>query len=752
MTEPAVVDITKPIALEVTKRINSMWYADMEIEFNDYIQPECYVEFNNTFYISKTINKSMYKGRKTFKVRLEHGMTELNDFGIGPFTWTGKTCAEMAALALAGTTWSVGTVSGLSGTKTVKSDKRITVLAALNLIVNAFYGELDFHALHLSDGSFQRTVDIKNEIGSQTKVQIRYDKNSDIMERREDTTKLCTRLYIFGKDNLTISSVNAGLAYLDSANIGNYPHPKETAIYTNIDVVATLLAYAQIYLGAYDDPLYTYNINTMDKSIFPTWSSEAIDLGDSLRVYNSDLGINVDVRVKQVIHDLVNPDKIRMELANFIDRITDLLSDLDKAIKENTYENAPDTFIPVEELSGYEDIPITNIGTLIEGAEGWAGSIRNPNVRKMVVDSSGNIYCAYRHTDGVSVQIYVARSTNGGITWTPTKVSDNVGDAAECHDAAMAIDSNDNVFVVWYEVNNSLPYPPDNIWFNKYSNGVWGVPAALEFGPGLYSNYMQLPTIAIDSNDTIHVIALSTYGTGYIRHIKSIDGGINWSSYVEVYHGQVVAVDNGIALEVSRDNDILHLAFIAMPVGGGGITKVYYLNSIDSGATWGNLTILSNDISHNAKQISLATNSVGSLHFVWVEESSSSQYDVYYNNCIGAVWGTPIILSDQLYDSLSCSLSIDKGDHIYVAWTESVDISGNRQLMLRVYQADIWHEVVIRTTNPISKQWLTMVHANFPIINGVRPCILNNGFALMYEEYLSVSTQNIKFWIDCQWQ
>lgn len=745
MTEPAVLDITKPIALEVTKRINSMWYADMEIEFNDYIQPECYVEFNNVFYISKIINKSMYKGRKTFKVRLEHGMTELNDFGIGPFTWTGKTCAEMAALALAGTTWSVGTVSGFTGTKTIKSDKRITVLAALNLIVNAFYGELDFHALHLSDGSFQRTVDIKNEIGSQTKVQIRYDKNSDIMERREDTTKLCTRLYIYGKDNLTISSVNGGLAYLDSVNISKYPHPKETTIYTNIDVVATLLTYAQIYLGAYDDPLYTYNINSMDKSIFPTWSSEEIDLGDSLRVYNSDLGINVDVRVKQVIHDLVNPDKIKMELANFIDRITDLLSDLDKAVKENTYENAPNTFIPSPPADYEEPIPISGIYTISSNLTNWAGTLLAE--RALARDGNGYLHAVWQSGPAAnSENVFYGKSVDNGKTWAIQQITAADSDYADFSNSSIAIDSSNNVYIVCAaslgaRVNQILLYVSNDN--GSTFNSLIEVPFTGSWNSG--------PSVGVDGNDVLHIVQLRYYSGGKIQHISSSDGGGTWSAVhdiLEAYTGNVGILDTGCpAFEISWDaNDVLHVGIRFNAVTPAKY-HIMYKNSSDGGATWGNAVVLNKSINNNASAAKFAVGVANySLYYIW-EEIEGGVSNIYCNTCTDNVWGTPELISNGIENCYEPTVSVDSLDQIYVSWVSLVG-SSDYQIKIRKKSNGSWGLEYTRTVSEIDKRRPHLAHAQNPIINGLHCGVIYDGFAMMYEEDNGTSS-DMKFWIDC---
>ncbi|MBA7479139.1 hypothetical protein ES707_14570 [subsurface metagenome] len=340
MAEPDILDITKPIKLIFTKEINSLWKADLDIEKNDYIQEEAYVEFNGILFIAKKINEIKdKKGRLISSIKLDHLQTELNDFSIAPFEYNGITCEAALALVLSGTTWSAGTVD-ISGTGNVKSDKRITVLKAVQLIAKEFYGELDFRTIKQQDGSFTRIVDLKQQIGTATKLQIRYDKNSDYIRRERDSIGLITRLYIYGKDDITIESVNpTGKPYLDSANIGNYLNIKEDTKYTNITDKTVLMNYGQAVLDSRDTKILRYRINTWDATIIPKWADEVINLGDTSRVYDSDLKINVDVRNKKLIKDLIDPRYQKIELADKFKSIVEPISDVEQAIKNITFNN-----------------------------------------------------------------------------------------------------------------------------------------------------------------------------------------------------------------------------------------------------------------------------------------------------------------------------------------------------------------------------------------------------------------------------
>jgi len=464
MSEADVISIKSPLKLITTKEINGMWYADLNIRSDDYIDSECYVEFEGELYIAKKIDKIKDSGGNIyFKVRLEHLMTELNDYTIESFNQNNVTAEDFLTFILTGTTWSIGTVANL-GNEDVDSDRRITVLEAISKGVGIFGGELYFNQ--------DRTVDWKSTIGTSTKAQIRYDKNSDYIERRQDTSKLVTRLYPYGEDNITINTqllencdkpadwetsdednfnkapdsvdrkqgsasikitalitdslndtitrdfgagseidisghdlikfwikssrtgtnlqigigesawddnthnieidtankwqeeewdisgiadadknairyiglkcTNADAAntirfdyirafdgdiFLESANLADYKNPKEVALFTTFSDPDELKAYAQDYLDLYDSPIYSYKVNTADLTSMPKWVDEVINIGDTVRLYDSDLGLNVDCRVKKIVKDLLDPTKLKLELTNSIENAAFSMAD-----------------------------------------------------------------------------------------------------------------------------------------------------------------------------------------------------------------------------------------------------------------------------------------------------------------------------------------------------------------------------------------------------------------------------------------
>jgi len=90
---------------------------------------------------------------------------------------------------------------------------------------------------------------------------------------------------------------------------------------------------------------------------------------------------------------------------------------------------------------------------------------------------------------------------------------------------AIAIDSNNNLHVVWYD------YTPSNweIYYKKSTDGgsTWSAAKRLTWTSGS----SQEPAIAIDSNNNLHVVWHDlTPGNVEIYYKRSTDGGSTWGA------------------------------------------------------------------------------------------------------------------------------------------------------------------------------------------------------------------------------
>jgi len=200
-TPDEVYTITTPIKLVKTQEINGAWYIDAEIMPDDYIQVESYVEIEGELYIVKNIKKILAGDKTYFSLRLYHNMIELAEITVDRMGVKG-TPTEILGLILQGSDWTAGECD-IDEIVYFRLDKRTTRLEALNKLAELCGGELYWH-------SKTRIVDLLREIGENNGLQIRYDKNSNYIEKEENSDNLVTRVYPIGADNYTINTT-----YLD---------------------------------------------------------------------------------------------------------------------------------------------------------------------------------------------------------------------------------------------------------------------------------------------------------------------------------------------------------------------------------------------------------------------------------------------------------------------------------------------------------------------------------------------------------
>ncbi len=196
-----VKSIATPLSLKVTKEINGSWYANMRILPDDYIETESYIDIkDNEFeeYIVKNVKKIKSDGKIYFDVFLLHNAIEELSAATFDRVSVLKSPQQLLSLILEGCEWKAGSCD-IDEIISFKTDRRISKLEALTLLAEKCKGELFYH-------SKDRIVDLVRQIGTNTELLIRYDKNCTYIEKEEDSSGIITRLYPYGSDNFTINT------------------------------------------------------------------------------------------------------------------------------------------------------------------------------------------------------------------------------------------------------------------------------------------------------------------------------------------------------------------------------------------------------------------------------------------------------------------------------------------------------------------------------------------------------------------
>ena len=241
-----------------------------------------------------------------------------------------------------------------------------------------------------------------------------------------------------------------------------------------------------------------------------------------------------------------------------------------------------------------------------------SGASGSPDIS---VDSSNHIHIVWNDSSPGNTEIYHKKSTNGGSTWTTKRITNNSGISLS---PAIAIDSSDNLHVVWFDWTPGQT----EIYYSKSTDGgsSW-TSKRLTYNPGSSTH----PTIAADSSDDIHVVwDDSTPGTGEIYHKKSTDGGATWTTKRLTYNSggsyyPSIAVD-------SSDN--LHIAWHDYTPGNA---EIFYKQSTNGGSNWTTKRLTFNSGNSDIPAIAIGSND--HIHVVW-QDDSPGDYEIYYRKGI----------------------------------------------------------------------------------------------------------------------
>ena len=132
------------------------------------------------------------------------------------------------------------------------------------------------------------------------------------------------------------------------------------------------------------------------------------------------------------------------------------------------------------------------------------------NTPSLTLDDQGNIYVCYGHYDmsTFNIDVYFTKSTDGGISFTTPVLVNDTTRAAQAH-PSIAVDSSGNIiYIAWDDARNPVNIPNLDIYMAKSTDG------GLTFGPsvrvddtGSDSLDQEAPSIGCtQGGDTVYVV------------------------------------------------------------------------------------------------------------------------------------------------------------------------------------------------------------------------------------------------------
>lgn len=310
--------LEKAYNVKIRQQINGEYLLSFNLPRNNekwqYIQVENKVKAEGQIFRIKKISDGRDEAGKLIgEVSCEHITYDLNDNVFIPyFERIGATPTDILSVALTNTGFSIGTVDQSLPKTDIEMSKANPMKIIAKLIEN-IGGEL------IRDNF---TISIVKRIGSDKGVQFRIGKNIGDIKRDIDSTGLVTELWPLGKDGMQIDSVNNGVAYLRS-NLYDPQNPKRGFMDFDIEDPAELKdeglrQFSTADRDGIDKPKTSYQANVLElKKLKEYGDYEAFCLGDSIRLFDSYLGIDTKQRIIEYEYYPFEAQKSTVGLANY---------------------------------------------------------------------------------------------------------------------------------------------------------------------------------------------------------------------------------------------------------------------------------------------------------------------------------------------------------------------------------------------------------------------------------------------------
>ncbi|MGB7540270.1 MAG: sialidase family protein [Anaerolineales bacterium] len=287
----------------------------------------------------------------------------------------------------------------------------------------------------------------------------------------------------------------------------------------------------------------------------------------------------------------------------------------------------------------------------------WSANIRindmagaNASAPSLAIDDSGILYIAWHDNRAGSYNVYISKSIDGGSTWSPgIQVSDRSINGLIY--VTLIVDHNGNLYAAWRSSNGN---DYGDYLLSKSTDGgtTWSDSIRVNNVPGSMSNSSPA-VLAADNGNHLYAAWHCSEPSGgweenYVCFSKSSDGGAHWSPSVNAsnipYH---VVYKMGLAVDADEN---IYVTYAGSEANSGSVWDLYFVMSTDGGDSW-STGIKVNDFTGSGTGhywSTLAIDGEGQLYTSY-QGLQNGNYDIYVSKMYNAPspTGTPTSTSTE---------------------------------------------------------------------------------------------------------
>ncbi|WP_264737313.1 phage tail protein [Cytobacillus firmus] len=281
---------------EINRTINEIYTLDFSIPLSDPMAAELrenrLIKYKSEHYLVRKVRTARdAENRKTKQIECELQPAELMDDVVESFVLVDRTAQDALTEALRNNRygWQVGTVDVL----TVRSLPETTYTNRWELLVSIrekWGGEFQYDTENM-------TISLLQNIGQDNGFIIAYSHNMKAIQCVSDYEDWGTRLYALGKDEITTFKVNGtGQNYVVSDTVGLYG-VIDYVWKTDLETPEILFEASLKKLELIKHPRNSYIVNMVDLRKVPGYEGYTFSLGDTAKVKDKEMNIDVKSRV-----------------------------------------------------------------------------------------------------------------------------------------------------------------------------------------------------------------------------------------------------------------------------------------------------------------------------------------------------------------------------------------------------------------------------------------------------------------------
>jgi len=292
-----------------------------------------------------------------------------------------------------------------------------------------------------------------------------------------------------------------------------------------------------------------------------------------------------------------------------------------------------------------------------------AGPDSNQRYLDITLDSGANIYAVWEDC-GVSRDIYFGKSVNGGVSFgASVRVDDTALAITEQIEPSVAVGSTGIVYVVWSD-NRNGSY---DIYFAKSTDGGATFSTNVRVDDtGAGTSVQTHPAVAVAANGDIYVTwsdnRNGTTSTN-IYFAKSTDGGATFGANVRVDN---TARSYNLFSSVAVSGSNIYISWHTQ----GTNEDVFVAKSVDGGATFGPSVQVNSPSTGSQTRSSIAVDAAGNVYVAW-RDTRNSVGDIYFakSTNAGVSFGTNVRITDGTFaDNRYPDIAVDTSNKIYICW------------------------------------------------------------------------------------